>query len=72
LLVSQFTLAPIRARACGRAFPLPRCPTRADASSITWSSGARSVHAPVATGRFAADMQVALVNDGPVTFWLTS
>ncbi|WP_313619351.1 D-aminoacyl-tRNA deacylase, partial [Pantoea septica] len=21
-------------------------------------------------GRFAADMQVALVNDGPVTFWL--
>jgi D-tyrosyl-tRNA(Tyr) deacylase len=25
---------------------------------------------PVATGRFAADMQVALVNDGPVTIWL--
>jgi D-tyrosyl-tRNA(Tyr) deacylase len=24
----------------------------------------------VATGRFGADMQVALVNDGPVTFWL--
>jgi D-tyrosyl-tRNA(Tyr) deacylase len=22
------------------------------------------------TGRFGADMQVALVNDGPVTFWL--
>ncbi|KAA5806014.1 D-tyrosyl-tRNA(Tyr) deacylase, partial [Klebsiella pneumoniae] len=22
------------------------------------------------TGRFAADMQVELVNDGPVTFWL--
>ncbi|MGT8894686.1 D-aminoacyl-tRNA deacylase [Escherichia coli] len=22
------------------------------------------------TGRFAADMQVSLVNDGPVTFWL--
>jgi len=25
---------------------------------------------PVATGEFGADMQVALVNDGPVTFWL--
>lgn len=25
---------------------------------------------PVATGRFAADMKVSLLNDGPVTFWL--
>jgi D-tyrosyl-tRNA(Tyr) deacylase len=25
---------------------------------------------PVASGRFAADMKVSLVNDGPVTFWL--
>ncbi|MGB5735458.1 MAG: D-aminoacyl-tRNA deacylase, partial [Thiohalocapsa sp.] len=31
---------------------------------------ARTLHAPVATGRFGADMQVSLVNDGPVTFWL--
>jgi D-tyrosyl-tRNA(Tyr) deacylase len=28
---------------------------------------ARQVHPQVQTGRFAADMQVALVNDGPVT-----
>lgn len=28
--------------------------------------------ATVARGRFGADMQVALVNDGPVTFWLQS
>ncbi len=27
-------------------------------------------HAPVASGRFGADMQVSLTNDGPVTFWL--
>jgi D-tyrosyl-tRNA(Tyr) deacylase len=34
---------------------------------------ARSRHAgPVATGRFGADMQVSLLNDGPVTFWLES
>jgi D-tyrosyl-tRNA(Tyr) deacylase len=27
---------------------------------------------PVATGEFGADMQVALVNDGPVTVWMDS
>jgi D-aminoacyl-tRNA deacylase len=31
---------------------------------------ARTAHPGVAAGRFGADMQVALVNDGPVTFWL--
>jgi D-tyrosyl-tRNA(Tyr) deacylase len=31
---------------------------------------ARSLHAPVASGRFGAHMRVSLVNDGPVTFWL--
>ena len=31
---------------------------------------ARTSYARVATGRFGADMQVSLVNDGPVTFWL--
>ena len=33
---------------------------------------ARLRHAEVATGRFGAMMQVELVNDGPVTFWLRS
>jgi len=31
---------------------------------------ARMVHPILATGRFGADMQVSLTNDGPVTFWL--
>ena len=31
---------------------------------------ARLLHDPVVAGRFGADMQVALVNDGPVTFSL--
>jgi D-tyrosyl-tRNA(Tyr) deacylase len=31
---------------------------------------ARKSHAPVECGRFGADMQVHLVNDGPVTFIL--
>jgi D-tyrosyl-tRNA(Tyr) deacylase len=33
---------------------------------------ARDLGKPVATGIFGADMQVALVNDGPVTIWLDS
>jgi D-tyrosyl-tRNA(Tyr) deacylase len=31
-----------------------------------------SLGLPVATDRFGAEMQVALVNDGPVTIWLNS
>jgi len=31
---------------------------------------AADLHPRVAAGVFGADMQVALVNDGPVTFWL--
>jgi D-tyrosyl-tRNA(Tyr) deacylase len=33
---------------------------------------AHELGAPVATGVFGADMQVSLVNDGPVTIWLDS
>jgi D-tyrosyl-tRNA(Tyr) deacylase len=35
-----------------------------------FDAGARARHALVETGEFGADMQVSLVNDGPVTFWL--
>jgi D-tyrosyl-tRNA(Tyr) deacylase len=31
---------------------------------------ARVAHPTVAAGRFGADMQVTLTNDGPVTIWL--
>ena len=33
-------------------------------------AAARARHPVVETGEFGADMQVSLVNDGPVTFWL--
>ena len=39
------------------------------AHATGWSQR-REKHWPVQTGRFGADMQVALLNDGPVTFWL--
>lgn len=31
---------------------------------------AQAAHTPTASGRFGADMQISLTNDGPVTFWL--
>jgi len=33
-------------------------------------ASARRLHAPTGCGRFAANMLVALVNEGPATFWL--
>ena len=35
-----------------------------------FADGLRALGLPVATGRFGAEMQVELVNDGPVTIWL--
>lgn len=36
------------------------------------AAAAAALGRPVATGRFGADMQVSLTNDGPVTLWLDS
>jgi len=70
LLVSQFTLAADTRRGLRPSFSsaLP-----ADEAEPLWEellSYAGEQHAPVRNGRFAANMQVSLENDGPVTFWL--
>ena len=72
LLVSQFTLAADTRKGMRPSFSSAALPDEGRRLFDHLVERARSVHAPVATGRFAADMQVALVNDGPVTFWLTS
>ena len=70
LLVSQFTLA-AHPRKGNRPSSPPAAPPDEGARLFDHVvAQARKAHAPIATGRFGADMQVRLVNDGPVTFWL--
>jgi D-Tyr-tRNAtyr deacylase len=44
---------------------------RAEASVVGRVATARALHPAVACGAFGADMQVSLVNDGPVTMPIT-
>ena len=70
LLVSQFTLAADTRRGTRPGFTTAAAPDRARVLFAHFVTQARAAHPQVATGEFGADMQVSLVNDGPVTFWL--
>ena len=70
LLVSQFTLAADTRKGRRPGFSTAAPPDRAEALFDYLVGQARALHPQVATGRFGADMQVHLVNDGPVTFLL--
>ncbi len=70
LLVSQFTLAADTRKGTRPSFSSAAPPDRALALFEHLLRRARSIHPQVEAGRFGADMQVSLVNDGPVTFWL--
>lgn len=70
LLVPQFTLAADTSRGMRASFSSAAALELAQALFEYLVGRARSAHAPVACGRFAAAMQVSLTNDGPVTFWL--
>lgn len=70
LLVSQFTLA-ADTRSGNRPSFTPAAPPEEGRRWFEYLvETVRSRHSGVATGRFGADMQVTLVNDGPVTFLL--
>ena len=70
LLVSQFTLAADTRKGRRPGFSTAAPPDRAETLFDYLVAQARALHPQVATGRFGADMQVHLVNDGPVTFLL--
>lgn len=70
LLVSQFTLAAETRKGLRPGFSTAAAPERALELYDVLVAHLRGAHADVATGRFGADMQVELVNDGPVTFLL--
>jgi len=71
LLVSQFTLAADTASGLRPSFSTAAPPAEAERIFADLVAYCRQHHeSPVETGRFGANMQVHLVNDGPVTFLL--
>ncbi|BBI65143.1 hypothetical protein HSBAA_64490 [Vreelandella sulfidaeris] len=62
----------IPAKGCGLVSPALPPPAQGEALFDLLVKQARAAWSQVATGEFGADMQVALINDGPVTFLLES
>jgi D-tyrosyl-tRNA(Tyr) deacylase len=70
LLVPQFTLAANTRKGNRPSFTSAAEPGEGERLFRYLAAQAAGQLGEVATGRFGADMQVRLVNDGPVTFWL--
>ena len=70
LLVSQFTLAADTNSGLRPSFTPAAAPDEGRRLFDYFVAAAREKHPLVETGEFGAQMQVSLVNDGPVTFWL--
>ncbi|MDO8484972.1 MAG: D-aminoacyl-tRNA deacylase [Candidatus Limnocylindrales bacterium] len=72
LVVSQFTLYADTRRGRRPGFTTAAPPELAERLWLRFASSLEAFGVRVATGRFGAEMQVELVNDGPFTIWLDS
>ncbi len=72
LLVPQFTLAADTKKGTRASFTRAATPDIAESYFGQLVAACRDRLGTVETGRFGANMQVSLTNDGPVTFWLES
>lgn len=72
LVVSQFTLAADTSRGNRPGFSAAAPPKDGARLYERFATQLAALGVPVQTGRFGADMAVALTNDGPVTIWMES
>lgn len=72
LLVPQFTLAADTRKGMRPGFASAADPDHGEALFRQLVDTAQSAHTGVENGRFGTHMEVGLVNDGPVTFWLSA
>jgi D-aminoacyl-tRNA deacylase len=72
LLVPQFTLAADTRKGLRPGFSTAAAPALGRRLFEILIAAARNQHAGVESGVFGANMQVSLINDGPVTIWLES
>ena len=72
LLVPQFTLAADTKKGTRASFTKAAAPDKGEQYFARLVAACRNCLNTVETGRFGANMQVRLTNDGPVTFWLES
>ncbi len=70
LVVSQFTLSADTSRGNRPGFSAAAAPADGERLYFHFAQALRDLGLPVETGQFGADMQVSLVNDGPVTIWI--
>ncbi|NRA18983.1 MAG: D-tyrosyl-tRNA(Tyr) deacylase [Oceanospirillaceae bacterium] len=68
LIISQFTLVAQTNKGTRPGFSQGASPAHGEKIYDAFIASARNSHSKVACGQFGADMQVSLINDGPVTF----
>lgn len=70
LVVSQFTLAADTKRGNRPGFSSALRTPEAETLYLQFAHAMKNLNVSTKTGRFGADMSVALTNDGPVTIWI--